>query len=79
MSVVMPLRKHCTRSVECLSCLSHIILSIQVDILEHKEMQLKGTERRVYSLQQQVEMQQAELSRSAVLTKVIQPTRPIGF
>lgn len=37
----------------------------QVDILEHKETQLKGTERRVHSLQQQVEAQQAELSRSA--------------
>ncbi|KAL3154619.1 hypothetical protein ABBQ32_014069 [Trebouxia sp. C0010 RCD-2024] len=34
-----------------------------VDILEHKETQLKGTERRVQSLQQQVEAQQAELSR----------------
>ena len=46
-------------------CLSQITVCAQVDILEHKEMQLKGTERRVHSLQQQVEMQQAELSRSA--------------
>lgn len=35
----------------------------QMDILEHKEVQLKGTEKRVYSLEQQVEQLQTELSR----------------
>ena len=38
-------------------------MPVQIDILEHKETQLKGTERRVHSLQQQVETMQAELSR----------------
>lgn len=48
----------------CLAVCNHSVHD-QVDILEHKETQLKGTERRVHSLQQQVETQQAELSRSA--------------
>lgn len=47
----------------CLSQTSCTFVNPQVDILEHKEMQLKGTERRVHSLQQQVEVQQAELNR----------------
>ena len=41
-------------------------MDFQVDILEHKEMQLKGTERRVHNLQQQVEALQAELNRQAM-------------
>lgn len=40
-----------------------ILFCFQVDILEHKETQLKGTERRVHSLSQQVEQLQAELGR----------------
>ena len=53
-------------------------LAVQVDILEHKETQLKGTERRVHSLQQQVEILQTELSRSAtshfLAFNLLQPT-----
>lgn len=34
-----------------------------MDILEHKETQLKGTERRVHTFEQQVEQLQAEMGR----------------
>ncbi len=36
---------------------------MQVDILEHKETQLKGTERRVHTFEQQVEQLQSEMGR----------------
>ena len=41
----------------------YLTAMLQVDILEHKETQLKGTERRVHTFEQQVEQLQTELSR----------------
>lgn len=45
-------------------CMLH---TLQMDILEHKEVQLKGSEKRVNGLEQQVEQLQTELSRCYVL------------